>query len=144
MYRKTIDNVLEEMYKEYWFERNEYAPNTLSGVYDFEKKGRSVINKLNTNYTNFCTLVTDINEVLKKYGQNPLNFLGQTPEIQIEEMDRLSSYLKQFAYRIFSPNSRTFQKIMTSLTKNDEYGDKQEDRAVQSMKSYFQNAEVTK
>ena len=144
MYRKTIDNVLEEIYKDYWFERNEYAPNTLSGVYDFEKKGRSVINKLNTNYTNFCTLVTDINEVLKKYGQNPLNFLGQTPEIQIEEMDRLSSYLKQFAYRIFSPDSRTFQKIMTSLTKNDEYGDKQEDRAVQSMKSYFQNAEVTK
>ena len=33
---------------------------------------------------------------------------------------------------------------MSSLAKNDEYGDKQEDRAVQSMKSYFQNAKVTK
>ena len=55
--------------------------------------------------------MNDINEVLKKYGQDPLNFLGQTSEKQIEEMNRLSSYLKQFAYRIFSPNSRTFQKI---------------------------------
>lgn len=144
IFRETIDRILENIYKEYWYKQNEYAPNTLSGVYDYEKKGRSVINKLNTNYTNFCTLVTDINQVLKKYGQDPLMFLGQTPQKQVEEMYRMSVYLEQFAPRIFSPNSKTFQKIMTSLTKNDQYGDKQEERAVEKMKMFFKDANVTK
>ena len=143
-YRRTIDNILERVYKDYWYEKNEYAPNTLSGVYDYEKKGRSVINKLNTNYTNFCTLVTDVNAVLKKYGQTPLSFLGESQEKQVQEMNRLSIFLEQFADRIFSPNSQTFQKIMNSLTKNDQYGDKQEEKAVLKMNQFFSNANVTK
>ena len=42
----------------------------MSGIYDLEKKGRSVINKLNTNYYGFCILVNDLNKLLNNLGDD--------------------------------------------------------------------------
>ena len=47
----------------------------LSGIYNLEKEGRSVINKLNTNYTSFCILLKDINRVISTIpGKSKISF----------------------------------------------------------------------
>ena len=44
------------------------------GIYNFEGTGRSVLNKINTNYTVLCILVSDINLYLKKNNIKPIDF----------------------------------------------------------------------
>ena len=140
----TIMDILKEVFKDYWYERNEYAEGQMSGIYDFEDKGRSVINKLNTNYTAFCVLVNDINEVLRYYGQTPINFVGKTDAQQMKELGVLLAKLKEFKFRIFNLESATFQTIMASLDKSNKFGDEREVNAVEELKKIFGTQEVKK
>ena len=130
----AIMNILKEVFADFWYEKNQYSEGQMSGVYDYEQAGRSVINKLNTNYTAFCTLVNDINEVLKKYGVDTINMVGQKPEVQLKETERLIKYLIEFRYRIFNPEASTFKTLMSGLDTTNKFGDKREVNAVDNLK----------
>ena len=71
-------NVLSE----YYYEVDPTGKEQMPGFYNIESDDRSVINKLNTNYSCFCILVKDINKVLTSKQVNPINFLGKTPKQQ--------------------------------------------------------------
>ena len=140
----AIMNILKEVFADFWYEKNQYGEGQMSGVYDYEQAGRSVINKLNTNYTAFCTLVNDINEVLKKYGVDTINMVGQKPEVQLKETERLIKYLIEFRYRIFNPEASTFKTLMSGLDTTNKFGDKREVNAVDNLKKIFNTDEVLK
>ena len=140
----AIMDILKEVYSEFHYEKNQYADGQMSGVYDFEQPGRSVINKLNTNYSAFCILVNDLNAVLKHYGQDPLNFVGVSDKQQLYEVQRMIKLMVQFRYRIFNQESGTFQSIMASLDKTNKFGDEREIKAVINMKDIFNTKKVFK
>ena len=140
----TIMDILKEVFSDYWYEKNQYDKGQMSGVYDYEQNGRSVINKLNTNYTAFCTLVTDTNEYLKKYGIDVINFNSKNNKEQINEVDRLNKYLIELRYKIFDSNSPTFKTIMSGLDKTNKFGDKREVDAVVGLKEIFKTDKVKK
>jgi hypothetical protein len=116
----------------------------MSGVYDFEQPGRSVINKLNTNYSAFCILSNDISTALKHYGQPPLNFIGQSNAEQLNELSRMLKFMIEYRYRIFNPESATFKEIMSSLDKSNRFGDTREIKSVADMKKIFNTEKVFK
>jgi Fe-Mn family superoxide dismutase len=140
----AIMDILKEVYSEFHYEKNQYADGQMSGIYDFEQPGRSVINKLNTNYSAFCILVNDLNAVLKHYGQNPLNFVGVNDKQQLREVQRMIKLMVEFRYRIFNQESGTFQSIMASLDKTNKFGDEREIKAVVNMKDIFNTKKVFK
>ena len=140
----TIMDILKEVFKDHWYEKNEYADGQMSGIYDFETEGRSVINKLNTNYTAFCILINDINEVLKHYGQDTVNFIGKDDRQQMYELSKLLTKLIEFRHRIFKLESPTFQTIMASLDKSNKFGDEREIKAVVNLKDIFGTQKVFK
>ena len=61
----SIGDVLKNVFPDNFYKYNGYAKGEMSGIYDLERKGRSVINRLNTNYYGFCILVNDLNKLLK-------------------------------------------------------------------------------
>jgi Fe-Mn family superoxide dismutase len=140
----TIMDILKEVYSEFWYDKGEYAEGQMSGIYDFEQPGRSVINKLNTNYSAFCIIVNDINKVLKHYGQDPLNFVGKDNKGQMYELSKMLKFLIEFRYRIFNQDSGTFKAIMASLDKSNKFGDERELKAVINMKDIFGTKKVFK
>ena len=140
----TIMDILKEVFSEYWYEKNKYSEGQMSGIYDYEQKGRSVINKLNTNYTAFCTLVSDINKYLRKYGIDAINFTDKTRNQQLSEVDRLNKYLVELRYSIFNSDSPTFKTIMSGLDKTNKFGDKREVDAVVSLRDIFKTEKVKK
>jgi len=140
----AIMDILKEVFSEYWFEKDEFEKGQMSGVYNFEQPGRSIINKLNTNYTAFCTLVNDINQYLKNVGINPINFVGLDNQQQLNETDRLIRYMTELRYRIFNIESNTFQTIMSGLDRSNKFGDKRELNAVVNLKKIFDTKEVFK
>ena len=140
----AIMDILKEVYSEFWYDKNEYAEGQMSGVYDFEQPGRSVINKLNTNYSAFCILSNDISMALKHYGQPSLNFIGQSNTQQLKELSRMLKFMIEYRYRIFNPESATFKEIMASLDKSNRFGDTREIKAVSDMKKIFNTKKVFK
>lgn len=120
-YRKCIDNTLKYVMSDKWYEDNQYSEGSSSGIYDLEQNGRSVINKLNTNYIGFKILVEDMNLVLPKINQQPLDFVGATPDKQVEEIERFCAFMKVFGERIFK-GSKTLDKIMNLLNRTHKKG----------------------
>jgi Fe-Mn family superoxide dismutase len=110
-YRRCIDNTLKTVLSDKWYENNQYSEGSSSGIYDLEEPGRSVINKLNTNYIGFKILVDDLNVVLTKLNKPTLNFIGVTPSQQVQEINKFCSYMEYFGRRIFN-GSKTLDKIM--------------------------------
>ena len=140
----TIMDILKEVFSEYWYEKNKYSKGQMSGIYDYEQNGRSVINKLNTNYTAFCTLVSDTNKYLRKYGIDAINFNDKNNKQQLIEVDRLNKYLIELRYSIFNAESPTFKTLMSGLDKTNKFGDKREVDAVVSLKKIFNTSDVKK
>ena len=140
----TIMDILKEVFSEYWYEKNKYDIGQMSGVYDYEQKGRSVINKLNTNYTAFCTLVNDTNQYLKKYGVDAINFNNKNRKEEQTEVDRFNKYLVELRYKIFDSESPTFKTVMSGLDKTNRFGDKREVDAVVKLKELFKTDKVKK
>ena len=129
-YRNSIENILKEVFRENWAERDNEG--NMAGVYNLEAPGRSVLNKLNTNYNVFCILMNDINKVIKSIDPNKelINFIGKSPSQQLLEMKRFSKALDYFKFRIFDKDSSTFQNIMRTLIDTDSAGDKREEITV--------------
>jgi hypothetical protein len=59
-YMNGINKIMKDVFPENYIVKPEN--DQLPGVYDLEGLGRSVINKLNTNYTSFCILLKDLNQ----------------------------------------------------------------------------------
>ena len=114
----------------------------MSGIYDFEGEGRSVINKLNTNYTCFCILLTDVNKVLKSQNKPEINIIGKSPFEQISETKKLIKFLELYKERIFNINSGTFKNIMTTLGLTHDMGGVTEDYTVKIIKKEFGDENV--
>jgi Fe-Mn family superoxide dismutase len=125
-FRKCIDSVLSDVYGENYYEKGEYAPGEMSGVYDIDGiKGRSVLNKLNTNIIGFVILLHDINKAVVKMGEPEITLVGKTPKEQINEVYRFCNYIKKYKNRIF-PSSNTLTNIMNILTKTHNKGESNE------------------
>jgi Fe-Mn family superoxide dismutase len=125
-FRKCIDSVLSDVYGDNYYEKGEYAPGEMSGVYDIDGiKGRSVLNKLNTNIIGFVILLHDINKAVKKMGEPEITLIGKTPKEQINEVYRFCDYIKKYKNRIF-PSSNTLTNIMNVLSKTHSKGESNE------------------
>jgi superoxide dismutase, Fe-Mn family len=144
-FMNTINEIMKEVFAEYWKEKDQYSPGTMSGIYDFGSPGRSVLNKLNTNYSAFCILVNDLNVFLKSKNIQPIMFSQDDKKQQLNEVDRFNKYLLMLKNRIFNlSSSRTFQEIVKKLQETDKRGDKREDDTIIELRKIFVNADVKK
>jgi len=137
IFKYAINNILKEVFADKFYGNNEYAEGEMSGVYNLEGEGRSVLNKLNTNYSCFCVLLMDINKVLNAEGKPEIKMIGLTPFEQISEVKKMVAVLDRFKFRIFSTKSSTFQNIMRILTQTDSWGQKREDVTAKILKKKF-------
>jgi Fe-Mn family superoxide dismutase len=135
-YMHGINKIMKEVFSENYISNPQ--GNQMSGVYDLETEGRSVINKLNTNYTAFCVLLGDLNKVISKIPKKtPINFKDKTPQEQIKEVKRMVFALDYFKFRIFDRNSSTFHNLIKVLTERDALGTKREDITSKILKRYL-------
>jgi Fe-Mn family superoxide dismutase len=144
-FMNTINEIMKDVFSEYWKEKDQYSPGSMSGVYDFGTPGRSVLNKLNTNYSSFCILVNDLNVFLKSKNIQPISFSQDDKKQQLNEVDRFNKYLLMLKNRIFNlSTSKTFQEIVKKLQETDKRGDKREDDTIIELRKIFINADVKK
>jgi hypothetical protein len=136
-YRDAIDRILKEVFREYWADKDNQG--NLAGIYNFETPGRSVLNKLNTNYTAFCILMKDVNKVIKSIDpkKDVIKFVDKSPGEQNKEIKRFVKALDYFKFRIFDRESPTFQNLMRSLIDTDSAGDKREEITVAMINRHF-------
>jgi len=137
IYKQGIVSILKVVYSDNYYDDNEYGEGEYSGVYDLEDIGRSVINYLNTNYNGFCILVNDINKLLRSQNEPLLQFVGETPKKQIEEVKRMVSIMEKFKFRIFSTNSNTFKNLIATLGKTSEFGNVRETVAISLLRKVY-------
>lgn len=142
LFKNNINKILKEVFNEYHFDKGEYSPGEMSGVYDFEIPGRSVVNKLNTNYSAFCVLLRDVNRVLKSMEQPIIYFNGLSQQDQITQVIRLNQFIYNYKDRIFDINSSTFQTIMMVLGQTHAWGQKREDNTIIKLKNLFGESNV--
>ena len=138
--KKTYQNGIDEIMKEVFSDKYVHRPNNneLPGVYGLESEGRSVINKLNTNYNTFCLIMKDLNSVItKETTKQPINFDNKTPAEQVKETERFVAALKHFKFRIFNTESSTFINVMKVLEEKDKVGDKREKITAAILRRHF-------
>lgn len=144
IFRQGIDEILKEVFKDKYFDKDQYEKGSMSGIYDLERSGRSVINKLNTNYNGFCVLLQDVNKVLVSQNKPEIRLVGLKPFEQISETKKFINLIHNYRFRIFSTNSSTFQNIMSLLTETDKWGEKTEDETIKILKKKFGDENVKK
>jgi hypothetical protein len=143
IYKLGINSILRQVFSDRYYEDNEYGEGEMFGVFDLEGEGRSVLNFLNTNIRGFCILVNDINKLLKSQNKSPLEFIGQSPKRQIQEVRRLVYIMDQFKFRIFNTKSKTFENLMATLSKTGEIGKATEEFAVAKLKERYGKENVS-
>jgi hypothetical protein len=135
-YRSGIDKILKDVFTENYISKPEN--DQLSGIYNLEKEGRSVINKLNTNYTSFCILLKDINRVISTIpGKSKISFSNKSQSEQKKEVERLIRAIDHFKYRIFDKDSATLHNLLRTLIEKDSAGSKRESITASILKRYF-------
>lgn len=137
LYKTRIDEILKEMYPHKWKDVNQYEGNTMSGIYDLEKKGRSIINYLNTNYVCFSMLLEDVNKVIKHEKNTQINFFGLSPKEEIEETKKFLGYIYEYRTRIFSQETNMFNKIIQKLEILNKKGENTENFTSKLLKNKF-------
>jgi hypothetical protein len=142
LFKNNINKILKEVFHEYYKEKDEYSPGESYGIYDLEMPGRSVINKLNTNYSAFSVLLRDVNKVLSAMQQPIIVFKFQTIQGQISQVHRFTEIIYDYRERIFDINSSTFQTIMFVLGQTHAWGQKREDNTVLILKKQFGESKV--
>ena len=142
IFKNSINNVLREVFSQNYYPKGKYSEGEMSGVYDLEQSGRSVINKLNTNYSCFCVLLRDINKVLLFGGKQPIDFKGLDVTNQLTEVKKFITLIEDYKERIFNPESSTFQSLMMVLGQTHAWGQKREDSTVEILKKQFGNDNV--
>ena len=144
LYKNAIMQILKDTFADRYYNKDEYEKGQMSGVYNLEGKGRSVINYLNTNYSAFCVLKKDINKYLTKVGEEPIIFSDKTPKEQVIEMARMLKVLNKVKFRVFSLESETFKTIMSVMGVTSDKGNKTEDAVVEKLKKQFGDENVTR
>lgn len=140
IYKDAIDNILKRVFSEKYRDEGDLV----GGVYDLEGKGRSVINKMNTNYSCYCVLMKDINQFLFKAGSEPISVISETPMKQIVETKRMMGIVDRLGERIFSPTSLTFQNVMSILERTHKLGEEREEKTMKILKKKFGEENVQK
>ena len=135
-YMDGINKIMKEVFPENYILKPEN--DQLPGVYDLEGPGRSVINKLNTNYTSFCILLKDLNQAISKIpNKKPISFMDKTPMEQKKEVERFVKAIDHFKHRIFDKDSVTLHNLLRTLTDKDKAGTKREEITASILKRHF-------
>jgi len=142
LFKDNINKVLKEVFHQHYKNKDEYSPGESYGIYDFEMSGRSVINKLNTNYSAFSVLLRDVNRVLKYMEQPIIYFNELSQQEQITQAYKLNQTIYEHKNRIFDTNSATFQTIMFVLGQTHAWGQKREDNTIVLLKKQFGESKV--
>jgi hypothetical protein len=136
IYMNGINKIMREVFSENFVENP--GNNQMSGVYELEGPGRSVINKLNTNYTSFCILLNDVNQVIKKLTKKPpIDFRNKNTEEQKKEASRFISAINHYKFQIFNRESSTFQNLLRVLIEKNAAGSKREEITASILRRYF-------
>ena len=143
IFKNSINIILREVFPENYYPKNGYSEGEMSGIYDLEQEGRSVINKLNTNYSCFCVLLRDVNKVLKSKKEELISFDDTNMFIQINKVKQFVKIIDEYKDRIFNTNSSTFQSLMMVLGQTHAWGQKREDTTVEILKKQFGDGNVT-
>jgi hypothetical protein len=136
-FKFAINRILKDVFPNNYYEKGKYGDGESYGVYDLEQEGRSVINKLNTNYSCFCVLLRDVNKVLKSQKQQPISFQNSDVFEQINQVKKFVNIIDEYKDRIFTPESSTFQSLMVVLGQTHAWGQKREDSTVTILKKQF-------
>ena len=96
IYRYGIEKILSDVFPDNYYKKDEYGVDQMNGIYDLEKPGRSVLNKINTNYEVFCVLINDINKVLTKLNRPTISFDGKSVKQQIDEAKKFIEIVNEF------------------------------------------------
>lgn len=142
IFKNSINNILREVFPDNYYTKGGYSEGEMSGIYDLEQPGRSVINKLNTNYSCFCVLLRDVNKVLLSQKQEPISFENTDMFSQINKVKQFVNIIDEYKTRIFNPSSSTFQSLMMVLGQTHAWGQKREDSVVEILKKEFGNENV--
>jgi hypothetical protein len=135
-YMNGINKIMKEVFPENYISTPEN--DQLPGVYNLEGPGRSVINKLNTNYTSFCILLKDLNKVIASIpNKKPISFMDKTPGEQKKEVERFIKAIDHYKYRIFDKDSATLHNLLRTLTEKDKAGSKREEITASILKRHF-------
>lgn len=137
LFKNSINNILKDVFPENYYDKGKYGEGEMSGIYDLEQEGRSVINKLNTNYSCFCVLLRDVNKVLLSQKQDPISFENTDMFGQINKVKQFVNIIDEYKTRIFNPESSTFQSLMMVLGQTHAWGQKREDTTVEILKKQF-------
>jgi Fe-Mn family superoxide dismutase len=143
-YKIAINRILKDVFPDKFYGKDKYGVGEMSGVYDLEGEGRSVINKLNTNYSTFCLLLQDVNKVLVKLNKPEIDLIGRNNFDQVSETKRFIKVIDYYKNRIFSLESSTFQNIMSVLNQTNTWGEQREDYVVVKLKTIFGEDNVSK
>jgi Fe-Mn family superoxide dismutase len=144
LYKVAINRILKDVFPDNFYGKDQYSPGEMSGVYDLEGDGRSVINKLNTNYSTFCVLMQDVNKVLVKLNKPEINLIGRNNFDQISETKRFIKVIDYYKSRIFAVDSSTFHNLMSVLNQTNTWGEQREDYVVVKLKTIFGDDNVSK
>jgi len=144
IYKTGIQNALKEVFSDRYYEKDEFQKGEMSGIYNLESEGRSVINYLNTNYSGFCILINDINKLLRSQNESTIHLIGQSPKKQIDEVTRMVSIIEQFKFRIFSMKSKTFKNLLATLGRTNKFGESTENKTIVLLKGIFGDENVSK
>lgn len=142
LFKNSINNILKDVFPENYYDKGKYGEGEMSGIYDLEQEGRSVINKLNTNYNCFCVLLRDVNKVLQSQKQTPISFQNSNVFEQLNQVKRFVKIIDEYKDRIFNPESSTFQSLMMVLGQTHAWGQKREDLTIEILKRQFGNDNV--
>jgi len=137
IFKNSINNILREVFPDNYYPKNGYSEGEMSGIYDLEQEGRSVINKLNTNYSCFCVLLRDVNKVLVSQKKEPISFKKSDMFGQVNKVKQFVNIIDEYKTRIFNSSSSTFQSLMMVLGQTHAWGQKREDTTVEILKKQF-------
>ena len=141
-FNEHIELTLSQVFPDFYYQRNEYKPGTLRGLYDFMgESGRSLFNRVNTNYICFCVLINDINKVIVGMNKPPISFKGEDKDVQIK---RLLNAITHFKDRIFDTNSSTFKELMKIVGITGGSGDSNENYVISKFENKFGKENVNK
>ena len=143
-YRYGIDKILSKVFPDNFYEKDAYGENQMRGIYDLERPGRSVLNKMNTNYEVFCVLVNDINKLLTSLSKPLISFDDKSVKGQIDEVKKLMEIIDEYKMRIFTLSSSTFENILSTLGATNTFGDENEEIVVTKLKELYGEENVEK
>jgi hypothetical protein len=136
-YAKSIRSILKDVYPENWVKGKDWWD---TGVYNLEKKGRSVINKFDTNYSVLGILIDSVNEYVAKSGFDESIDIDINDEVSVRtNMEKLINFLNEYKHRIFGKDSKLFKKLFDTVSQTHGLGEKNEDFAIEKLKKIFGN-----